>query len=71
VSKILDNIKDQVEAEGFPVGTPAYEERVLSLQVEMCQQLKNNPCNLCPYLDECSLAQRFYQMVRSRNDKRK
>lgn len=71
MGRILDDLKEQVEAEGFVEGTTPHEERTIALKVELCQQMKNNPCNLCPYLDSCSLAQQFYTMIRTRNERRK
>jgi hypothetical protein len=57
---ILDEIKEMVESEGLPAGTPEYEKRYLTLKVERCKQLHGvNECSACVAYEECSLVREF------------
>ena len=63
----IEQIKDDVEAEGFLPGTEAFDERVIGKKVEKCQELRNTSCGACSHLDFCELAHSFRRIMIKRN----
>ena len=54
--RILDNIQDQLELEGYVPGTPKYEQELRRLKVEQCQQMQSvGECSACPRYEFCDL----------------
>jgi hypothetical protein len=68
INRVLYEIEEQAELEGHQRDSESFKNRVIGLKVEKCQILKNNPCQLCPYLENCGLAMEFWRIVRDRNN---
>lgn len=63
---IVDEMKEQIKLEGIKEGDRAFNERLIALKVERCQEIKNTSCSACPHLDWCGIAQEFRKIQLSR-----
>ncbi len=65
---IVEELKVQVEAEGFSPDTREFNERLTALKVAKCQQLRSVPsCAVCSWREDCTLARDFDQIKRKQH----
>ena len=62
----LERLKNQVEDEGYQVGSPGYDFRLLELKVQTCQQMQNvELCSMCKAIEACETGMRYEQERRA------
>ncbi len=65
VSKLLQDIEEEVELEGNEPGTPKFKLLVLDRQVRKCQELQRvSLCTDCPAFLGCTLAARHLMEIK-------
>ena len=56
MSRVLDNLRVELEAAGLKPGTPLFERELRSSQVALCKEAKSvSSCWDCDYFDHCEL----------------
>lgn len=64
-SKILEDIKEEVELEGYEPGTPQFEKVYLARRVRACQELQGViECRDCKAYIDCSLTKEYMMSVK-------
>lgn len=59
MSRILEDLKLQVELEGYTPGTESFDRELRSRQVDKCKEIRGLvSCNSCVYREECALLKR-------------
>ncbi len=59
MTRLLDQIRYEVELEGFTPGTEVYERVLLGRRVEKCQELQSvQECVSCRAFLDCGLARK-------------
>lgn len=65
MSKFLEELKDQLLANGYDEGTPAYEREYRRLKVIKCRDLRDLPyCSKCVIYMDCELIKQHLRDVR-------
>lgn len=60
IHKDLEQIKTDLETEGFKPGTDQYNYQFLERKVNICQQKHGvSMCGSCPYFEECDLSRSY------------
>lgn len=68
--RLLDEIVEQAEAEGLRKGTQQYEDRLVGLKVEKCQEMRGVTCSVCPLQNSCELVTKFHKLNLQRKHER-
>jgi len=56
VSRVLDNLRVELEAAGLKPGSPPFEKEFRSRKVQLCKEAKRiGSCWDCDYFDHCEL----------------
>lgn len=57
---VLDQLRIQVELEGYEPGTPQYEAVLRKRKVELCMEMKGFAgCDECPAYDSCQIVKEY------------
>ena len=56
MSRVLDNLRVELEAAGLKPGSPPFEKELRSRKVQLCREAKDvASCWDCNYFDHCEL----------------
>jgi hypothetical protein len=65
LSRILDELRDEVELEGYEPGTPEFERIFLARRVKKCQEFQLvEHCTQCKAFDYCELAKQHMKNLK-------
>lgn len=65
MSRYLDDLKDQLLANGYDEGTDAYDREYRRLKVIKCRELRDLPyCSKCVIYMDCELVKQYLRDVR-------
>jgi hypothetical protein len=70
-TQIIEELEQQVIAEGFRRGTEEFENRMVYLKVQKCQEMLNTTCSECDYQFMCPLTERLHKITLLRKEKEK
>ena len=66
-TRAVQEMEAQALAEGYVEGSKEFQERLVYLKVQMCQQRLGVECSVCNHLMFCKLSQELYR-IRSEKD---
>lgn len=71
-NKVLDQLKEDLELEGFDPDSPAFAAHLLARQVKKCQELQQvRDCPQCQAFDDCDISKRYLMQLRFGTSKEK
>ena len=69
MSRVLNDLKDQLLANGYDEGTPKYEREYRRLKVLKCRELRDLPyCSKCRIYMDCELIKAHLRDVTQGDD---